>query len=60
MAEAGYRTGVLDLTAGRWERERPSSASRIDIAGSRCCSDGAQHFPDARLQNDISARMTRR
>lgn len=62
MAEAGYRTGILDLTAGdmgtrgtpetrMMEAER---AARILRAGWR----GNMRFPDARLENVISARMT--
>jgi bacillithiol biosynthesis deacetylase BshB1 len=62
MAEAGYRTGVLDLTAGDMgTRGTPEqrvieaeAAAKLMLAGWR----GNMHFPDARLQNDISARMT--
>jgi bacillithiol biosynthesis deacetylase BshB1 len=62
MAEAGYRTGILDLTAGdRGTRGTPEtrmmeaeSAARILRAGWR----GNMRFPDARLENVISARMT--
>ncbi len=62
MAEAGYRTGVLDLTAGDMgTRGTPelrvvesAEAGRVMLLEWR----DNQHFPDARLQNDISARMT--
>jgi N-acetylglucosamine malate deacetylase 1 len=62
MAETGYRTGILDLTAGDMgTRGTPEQrlieadiASKLMLAGWR----GNMHFPDARLQNDISARMT--
>jgi len=62
MAEKGYRTGVLDLTAGDMgtrgtpERriEESLAAAKILLAGYR----DNLHFPDARLENTISARMT--
>src|SRR5438552_5888995 len=62
MAEIGYRTGVLDLTAGDMgTRGTPEQrlmeadiAAKIMLVAWR----GNMHFPDARLQNDISARMT--
>ena len=62
MAEKGYRTGVLDLTAGDMGT-RGSPEQRIAEAG-----DAAKHlqlrwrenlhFPDARLENTVGARMT--
>jgi bacillithiol biosynthesis deacetylase BshB1 len=62
MAETGYRTGVLDLTAGDMgTRGTPQQrlieadfAAKLMLVGWR----ENMHFPDARLQNDISARMT--
>jgi bacillithiol biosynthesis deacetylase BshB1 len=62
MAEAGYRTGVLDLTAGDMgTRGTPEqriveseAAAKVMLAGWR----GNMRFPDARLQNDLSARLT--
>jgi len=62
MAEKGYRTGVLDLTAGDMgtrgtpERriEESLTAAKIMLAGYR---DNLR-FPDARLENTIAARMT--
>jgi bacillithiol biosynthesis deacetylase BshB1 len=62
MAETGYRTGVLDLTAGDMgTRGTPEQrlmeadiAAKIMLVAWR----GNMHFPDARLQNDIGARMS--
>jgi N-acetylglucosamine malate deacetylase 1 len=62
MAETGYRCGVLDLTAGDMGT-RGTPALRIEESQA-----AAQHlllawrrnlrWPDARLENTISARMT--
>lgn len=62
MAERGYLTGVLDLTAGemgsrgnpelRIEESR-KAAERLMLAWR-----GNLHLPDARLENNIAARMT--
>jgi bacillithiol biosynthesis deacetylase BshB1 len=62
MAEKGYRTGVLDLTAGdmgtrgtpalRVEESR--EAARIMLAAHR----ENLHFPDARLENSLAGRIT--
>ena len=62
MAETGYRTGVLDLTAGDMGT-RGTPEQRLveaEIAGKQMLLGwrGNMHFPDARLQNDLSARMT--
>jgi bacillithiol biosynthesis deacetylase BshB1 len=62
MAEKGYRTGVLDLTAGdmgtrgtpEQRLEEAAEAAKILLAGRR----DNMHFPDARLENTISARMS--
>jgi len=62
MAEKGYRTGVLDLTAGdmgtrgtpEQRLEEAAEAAKILIVGHR----ENLRFPDARLENTISARMT--
>jgi bacillithiol biosynthesis deacetylase BshB1 len=62
MAEKGYRTGVLDLTAGdmgtrgtpEQRIEESLEASKIMLVSHR----DNLHFPDARLENTISARMT--
>jgi bacillithiol biosynthesis deacetylase BshB1 len=62
MAEAGYRTGVLDLTAGdmgtRGTPEQRVAESEIAAQQMLAGWRGNMHFPDARLQNDLSARMT--
>jgi len=62
MAEKGYRTGVLDLTAGdmgtrgtpEQRLEEAAEAAKIMLVGHR----ENLRFPDARLENTISARMT--
>jgi bacillithiol biosynthesis deacetylase BshB1 len=62
MAEIGYRTGALDLTAGEMGTRGTPEQRLIEaaIAGKQMLLGwrGNMHFPDARLQNDISARMT--
>jgi bacillithiol biosynthesis deacetylase BshB1 len=62
MAEKGYRTGVLDLTAGDMGT-RGSPELRVEEsqeAGKHMLLNwrGNLHFPDARLENTVSARMT--
>jgi bacillithiol biosynthesis deacetylase BshB1 len=62
MAEAGYRTGILDLTAGDMGT-RGSPETRVaesEVAGEHMLVKwrGNLHFPDARLENTITARMT--
>jgi bacillithiol biosynthesis deacetylase BshB1 len=62
MAEAGYRTGIIDLTAGDMGT-RGSPEIRVSESG-----DAAKilkvshrenlHFPDARLENSMAGRMT--
>ena len=57
MAEKGYRTGVLDLTAGDMGT-RGTPAQRIvesEEAGKRLQLQWREnlHFPDARLENTI-------
>jgi len=62
LAEKGYRTGVLDLTAGDMgtrgtpeERlEEAEQAARVMLLSHR----ENLRFPDARLENAISARMS--
>jgi N-acetylglucosamine malate deacetylase 1 len=62
MAEMGYRTGVLDLTAGdmgtrgtpEQRVEESQTAARHMLLEWR----DNQHMPDARLENTITARMT--
>ncbi len=62
MAEAGYRTGVLDLTAGDMGTR---GSPEIRVAESEVAAKhlllqwrGNQHFPDARLENTLTARLT--
>jgi bacillithiol biosynthesis deacetylase BshB1 len=62
MAEQGYRTGVLDLTAGDMGT-RGTPEQRLEEAAAagremRLRWRGNLHFPDARLENTIAARMT--
>ncbi len=62
MAELGYRTGILDLTAGEMGT-RGTPEQRIaesEEAARRLLASwrGNLRFPDARLENTISARMT--
>jgi bacillithiol biosynthesis deacetylase BshB1 len=61
MAEMGYRTGVLDLTAGDMGT-RGTPEQRIaesDVAGKHMLLKwrGNMHMPDARLENSLAARM---
>ncbi len=62
MAEKGYRTGVLDLTAGdmgtRGTPEQRIAEAEIAAKLMRLRWRGNLRFPDARLENTISARMT--
>ena len=62
MAEMGYRTGVLDLTAGdmgtRGTPEQRVAESEVAAKRMMLSWRGNQYMPDARLENTISARMT--
>jgi len=62
MAEAGYRCGALDLTAGdmgtRGTPEQRVEESECAARHMLLAWRGNLHFPDARLENTISARMT--
>src|SRR5579863_4538933 len=62
MAAMGYRTGVLDLTAGDMgSRGTPELRIRESEAAAkalRLAWRGNLKWPDARLENTISARMT--
>ena len=62
MAEMGYRTGVLDLTAGdmgtRGTPEQRVEESQEAAKHMLLAWRGNQHMPDARLENTITARMT--
>ncbi len=62
MAEKGYRTAILDLTAGdmgtrgtpELRLEEAAEAAKILLVKQR----DNMRFPDARLENTISARMS--
>jgi N-acetylglucosamine malate deacetylase 1 len=62
MAENGYRTGVLDLTAGDMgTRGTPEQRIAESEQAGRIMSlawRGNLRFPDARLDNSLAARMT--
>src|ERR1700720_3541121 len=62
MAEQGYRTGVLDLTAGdmgtRGTPEIRIEESEAAAKEMHLAWRGNMRWPDARLENTISARMT--
>src|SRR5262245_38700640 len=62
MAEQGYRTGVLDLTAGEMgTRGTPElRLQEAEAAGRQMLLQfrGNLRFPDARLENTIAPRMT--
>ena len=62
MAEAGYLTGVLDLTAGDMGT-RGTPETRMNEADAAACRmllkwRGNLRLPDARLENTITVRMT--
>jgi bacillithiol biosynthesis deacetylase BshB1 len=62
MAERGYRTGALDLTAGdmgtRGTPEQRLAEAEVAAGHLRLHWRGNLGFPDARLENTLSARMT--
>jgi N-acetylglucosamine malate deacetylase 1 len=62
MAEKGYSTGVLDLTAGdmgtRGSPEQRLAEAEVAAKHLRLRWRGNLGFPDARLENTIAARMT--
>lgn len=62
MAERGYRTGILDLTAGDMgTRGTPETrVSESHEAGKHLLVSWRDnlHFPDARLENGMAGRMT--
>src|SRR5580693_3680175 len=62
MAELGYRTGVLDLTAGDMgSRGTPEIRIQESDAAARemlLAWRGNMHLPDARLENTVSVRMS--
>jgi bacillithiol biosynthesis deacetylase BshB1 len=62
MAEMGYRTGVLDLTAGdmgtRGTPEQRVAESEVAAKHLQLAWRGNLHMPDARLENSLAGRMT--
>ncbi|MGA2132684.1 MAG: bacillithiol biosynthesis deacetylase BshB1 [Bryobacteraceae bacterium] len=62
MAEMGYRAGALDLTAGdmgtRGTPEQRIAEAEVAARHLRLAWRGNLRFPDARLENNIGARMT--
>jgi bacillithiol biosynthesis deacetylase BshB1 len=62
MAEKGYRTGALDLTAGdmgtRGTPEQRIEEAEVAARHLRLGWRANLRFPDARLENTLSARMT--
>jgi bacillithiol biosynthesis deacetylase BshB1 len=62
MASMGYRTGVLDLTAGDMGT-RGTPELRVEEASEagarmRLAWRGNMYWPDARLENSVTARMS--
>lgn len=62
MAEAGYTTGIIDLTAGDMgTRGTPEiRVAESEVAGRILAVTHREnlHFPDARLENSMAGRMT--
>jgi bacillithiol biosynthesis deacetylase BshB1 len=62
MAEAGYRTGIIDLTAGDMgTRGTPEIRVEESHAAAQILKVAHRenlHFPDARLENSMAGRMT--
>ena len=62
MAEQGYRTGVLDLTAGdmgsRGTPELRIQESEAAAGAMKLAWRGNLRLPDARLENTVTVRMT--
>jgi len=62
MAEAGYATGIIDLTAGDMgTRGTPETRTAEAIDAARVLKVAHRenlHFPDARLENSMAGRMT--
>jgi bacillithiol biosynthesis deacetylase BshB1 len=62
MAEAGYRTGIIDLTAGDMgTRGTPEIRIEESQAAARILKVSHREnlfFPDARLENTLAARLT--
>jgi bacillithiol biosynthesis deacetylase BshB1 len=62
MAEAGYSTGIIDLTAGDMgTRGTPEQRIGESMAAAKILKAAHREnlwFPDARLENSLAARMT--
>jgi bacillithiol biosynthesis deacetylase BshB1 len=62
MAEMGYRTGVLDLTAGDMGSRGTPEIRMKESDGAACqmllAWRGNMRLPDARLENTVSVRMS--
>jgi bacillithiol biosynthesis deacetylase BshB1 len=62
MAEAGYRTGIIDLTAGDMgTRGSPEMRVAESAAAAKILQVAHRenlHFPDARLENTLAARLS--
>ena len=62
MAESGYRTGIVDLTAGdmgtRGSPEIRVAESLVAAGILKVSHRENLHFPDARLENSMAGRMT--
>lgn len=62
MADAGYRTGIIDLTAGDMgTRGTPETRVEESHAAAKILKVTHRenlHFPDARLENSMAGRMT--
>ena len=62
MAQMGYRTGVLDMTAGDMGTRGTPETRMLESEAAACELGlkwrGNRRFPDARLENAISIRMT--
>lgn len=62
MADAGYTTGIIDLTAGDMgTRGTPETRVAESEAASKILKVSHRenlHFPDARLENSMAGRMT--
>jgi bacillithiol biosynthesis deacetylase BshB1 len=61
MAEKGYRTGIIDLTAGEMgTRGTPEQRIEESVAAAREMLVAERHnlrLPDARLENNLEAKM---
>lgn len=62
MAEVGYRTGIIDLTAGDMgTRGTPEIRIAESAAAAKILKVSHRenlHFPDARLENSLAARLS--